>query len=104
MSFQEEKRKSIKRYMLEKIRQDDEMFIQKTTDNFQISITTVKRYIAECLAKDIIRKDEEKKAGYMLVAKTNCFEYELKEGLCEDKIFYEDVARVLPLLSRNLSP
>jgi len=54
MSFQEEKRESIKKYMLEKIRQDDEQFIQKTMENFQISITTVKRYLRECLENQIL--------------------------------------------------
>ncbi|MBQ8803958.1 MAG: STAS-like domain-containing protein [Tyzzerella sp.] len=32
-------------------------FIQKTTYNFQISVTTVKRYLHECLANQIIVKD-----------------------------------------------
>ena len=64
MSFQEEKRESIKRYMLEKIRQEDEEFIEKTMKNFQISITTVKRYIKECLEKGIISETSEGKIEY----------------------------------------
>lgn len=45
MSFQKEKREIIKRYLLEKIRVDDDHFIEKTAENFSISITTVKRYL-----------------------------------------------------------
>lgn len=42
MSFQEEKRNSIKRYLLEKIRNQNTDYIKKTMNNFQISVTTVK--------------------------------------------------------------
>ena len=49
MSFTEEKREWIKKYMLEKIRQDDGAHAQKTMENFEVSITTVKRYLKECV-------------------------------------------------------
>ena len=39
MSFNEEKRNAIKKYMLEKIRKDDENFIRKTAETFVISET-----------------------------------------------------------------
>ena len=39
MSFNEEKRNAIKKYMLEKIRKDDENFIRKTADTFAVSET-----------------------------------------------------------------
>lgn len=48
MSFTEEKRKAIKTYMLDKIREDDAAFVAKTGENFGISITTVKRYLSGC--------------------------------------------------------
>lgn len=35
--------------MLEKIRQDDGAYAQKTMENFEVSITTVKRYLKECV-------------------------------------------------------
>lgn len=66
MSFQEEKRESIKRYMFNKIRRDDEQFIRKTMENFSISVTTVKRYLRECLDNQILSEDIEKKTGYAL--------------------------------------
>lgn len=55
MSFQEEKRESIRRYLLEKIRQDDGAFIQKTIENFEISVTTVKRYLRECVQNQMYK-------------------------------------------------
>ena len=91
MSFQENKRQLIKRYMLEKIRMDDAEFVQKTTYNFQISATTVKRYIQECLEKQILLADESAKSGYRLQKAEYCFEYSMDEGLMEDDIYYDDI-------------
>ena len=48
MSFNEEKRNAIKKYMLEKIRKDDENFIRKTAETFVISETSVRRYLKSC--------------------------------------------------------
>lgn len=99
MSFQEEKRELIKRYMLEKIRLDDVDFIQKTTYNFQISVTTVKRYIQECLQKNIIFADASAKCGYRLTKEEHCFQYAIKDGLDEDDIYYGDISPLLQNVS-----
>lgn len=101
MSFQEEKRESIKRYMLEKIRQEDEEFIQKTMDNFQISITTVKRYIKECLECGILSEDERGKSSYKLTSKKYVFEYENNGQLKEDIIYFENIAPLLGEVSKE---
>ena len=95
MSFKESKRELIKRYMLEKIRMDDEEFISKTTYNFQISVTTVKRYIKECLDKQLLVADDSTECGYCLQKQEYCFEYFVKDGLVEDAIFFEDIQPVL---------
>ncbi len=96
MSFQEEKRNSIKRYMLEKIRKDDVEYLQKTTCNFQISNTTVKRYIRECLQQQILVEDESAACGYRLKKQEYRCEYAAEDGLAEDDIYYRDI---LPLLN-----
>ena len=101
MSFQEEKRESIKRYMLEKIRLDDEEFIQKTTYNFQISVTTVKRYIQECLEKQILLMDADTDCGYRLQKQEYCFEYSVEDGLDEDDIYYDDISPLLQEVSEE---
>ncbi len=64
--------------MLEKIRQDDEAFIQKTMENFGVSVTTVKRYLRECLENHILRKDKNVKTQYILNTTTHFFLIKLK--------------------------
>lgn len=102
MSFSEEKRDSIKRYMLEKIRDNDEKFIVKTADNFQISVTSVKRYIKECLADNIIIDNSESVSGYKLVCSENDFIYTRSEVDLEDKIFYSDIYPLIQSFSKGV--
>lgn len=90
MSFKEEKRESIKRYLLEKISADDSAFIQKTMENFSISITTVKRYLTECLNDKILKKSDTI-TGYELISEQFGREYEQKDFLTEDRIYFEDI-------------
>ena len=101
MSFQEEKRESIKRYMLEKIRLDDAEFVQKTCYNFQISVTTVKRYIHECLEKDVLLVDSELKSGYRLQKTEYSFQYSAKDKVNEDDIYYGDISPLLQDISEE---
>lgn len=97
MSFSLEKRESIKRYMLDKIRMDDDQYITKTAENFQISITSVKRYISDCLTDGIIETNCENKSGYQLIKKESEFIYDATDSLYEDRIYYTDI---LPLLEK----
>ena len=101
MSFQEEKRELIKRYMLEKIRLDDVEFIQKTTYNFQISVTTVKRYIQECFEKNILLVDAGAECGYRLQKQDYCFEYSMEDGWEEDDVYYDDIFPLLQEVSEE---
>lgn len=99
MSFSEKKRESIKRYMLEKIRMNDEKFIVKTAENFDVSATSVKRYIADYVANEVLTEDADSKTGYRLVTLERDFSYERKESLMEDKIYYSDIRPFLDGLS-----
>lgn len=101
MSFQEEKRESIKRYMLEKIRQDDEAYIQKTMENFEISITTVKRYLRECIDNQILCEDKGKKTQYALKTMTHEFSYTTEKTLDEARIYFEDVYPLFDNISKE---
>ena len=47
MSFTKQKRDNIKRYILEKISEDQKDVIQRTASAFQISENTVYRYLRE---------------------------------------------------------
>lgn len=103
MSFQKEKREIIKRYLLEKIRVDDDHFIEKTAENFSISITTVKRYLKECSNQQILLEDTAKKTGYTLKTAIQKFSYKTSVFLNEDKIYFEDIHPLLQNISREAS-
>lgn len=99
MSFSEEKRESIRKYMLEKIREDDFEFFKKTSENFQISDTSVKRYIKECIDRNIIYADKAKDCGYSLVHMEEEWTFNVADGLEEDVIYYTHIAPFLVQLS-----
>lgn len=91
MSFTEEKRKAIRAYMLDKIRCDDSGFIKKTAENFGISETSVRRYIKECLEKEIIREDSKARTGYQLVTVSSRWQMKNDGTLEEDALFWEQI-------------
>lgn len=101
MSFQEEKRNSIKRYLLEKIRNQDIDCIKKTMDNFQISVTTVKRYLKELLEQGILEEQNDIECGYQLKKEEYHFEYDTSDFLAEDKIYFEDISPLLQQISQE---
>ena len=67
LSFTDKKREEIKKYILRKIAIDDADMIAKTMDNFEISITSVKRYLQESVKNQIIEPAEKRACGYQLV-------------------------------------
>jgi anti-sigma regulatory factor (Ser/Thr protein kinase) len=67
MSFTEKKREAIKKYLLRKIDRNDPEVIDKTMDNFGISVTTVKRYLQEFLDADVIEQTAGNACPYRLV-------------------------------------
>ena len=102
MSFTEEKRKAIRAYMLDKIRCDDSEFIKKTAENFGISETSVRRYIKECLEKEIIREDSKARTGYQLVTVSSRWQMKNDGTLEEDALFWEKIMPFLAGLPRNV--
>ena len=101
MSFTEEKREWIKKYMLEKIRQDDGAYAQKTMENFEVSITTVKRYLKECVEQKIIVPNADKECGYCLITVEEEWEVDNVEDLEEDTFYFDKVSPILNDLSEN---
>lgn len=59
MSFTEIKREQIKRYILEKISENEKNVVKKTANAFNISLNTVYRYIKELKSDEIIEKKEK---------------------------------------------
>ena len=102
MSFNEEKRNAIKKYMLEKIRKDDENFIRKTAETFVISETSVRRYLKSCEEERIISVDPTKYCRYILstVEKTGTLKND--GSLEEDRIFFSNVRPLLENLPKNV--
>ncbi len=103
MSFQEEKRNSIKRYLLEKIRNQDTDYIKKTMDNFRISVTTVKRYLKELLEQGILEEQKQSECGYRLKTEEYRFVYDASDFLVEDKSYFQDILPLLQNISKEAS-
>lgn len=101
MSFREEKRESIRKYMLDKIRLDDRDFMEKTMENFQISVTTVKRYLKECLEKEILIQSEDSVTGFRLAVFEKNWELANQGGLEEDRVYFEEIKPLLEEISDN---
>lgn len=88
MSFDEHKRTEIIIYLLERIAMDDSECVRNTSDRFDISATSVKRYIEKCINEQILQKDDLKKCGYALRAETQAYECELSGDVPEEDILY----------------
>lgn len=102
MSFTEEKRKAIRKYMLDKIRCQDPDFIKKTAGNFEISETSVRRYVKACLEKGILTEDSGTQTGFCLVTASSQWELESDGTLEEDALFWEKIMPFLSDIPRNV--
>lgn len=86
MSFTEQKRLEIKKYILRKIATDDPDMVEKTKDSFGISITSVKRYLKEFLMMKYIEGSGEADCGFRLVSE----ECEVRLPMA-DYVYEEDI-------------
>ena len=102
MSFTEERRTAIQKYMLDKIRSDDPDFIRKTADNFEISETSVRRYIRTCLDNNYIYEESSRNTGFCLKTVSRQWQAGNDGTLEEDTMFWQNVAPVLEALSDNV--
>ena len=102
MSFTEAKRNAIRKYMLDKIRCDDADFIKKTAENFEISETSVRRYIKDCLDKGIVTEDAERKTGLFLTTVSEQWNMVNAGMLEEDELYWTHISPFLGELSGNV--
>ncbi|HJB00231.1 MAG TPA: DUF4325 domain-containing protein [Candidatus Mediterraneibacter merdavium] len=100
MSFTEEKRKAIIKYMLDKIRSSDSGFLRKTADNFDISETSVRRYVKSCIEEGILLEDQDSVCGFCLTESRGQWDLE-NSGLEEDSVYFEKIAPMLTDISAN---
>ena len=66
MSFTETKRQEIKKYLLRKIDEYDANLIDKVSDAFEISATSVRRYLDAEIKEKHIEINSKAKCGYAL--------------------------------------
>lgn len=102
MSFTEEKRSAIRKYMLDKIRGGDTEFIRKTAENFTISETSVRRYLRECREKEILEEDKEAPTGFRLRTVSETWKVENDGMLEEDALFWKKIMPFLEGLPKNV--
>ncbi len=102
MSFTEAKRRAIQKYMLNKVRCDDADFIKKTAENFEISETSVRRYIKDCLDKGIVAGEAERKTGLLLTTVSEQWNMVNAGMLEEDELYWTYISPFLGELSGNV--
>lgn len=94
MSFTDQKRAEIEKYIFRKIALDDEAVVAKTMDSFGISVTSVKRYLKKAVEKGVIEECKDCVCGYVLVEQSWEEQVELGTVLPqEDKIYDELIQR-----------
>lgn len=103
MSFSEQKRERIKTYLLEKIDNGDQNFISKVADAFQISMTSVKRYLNALIEADIVHTDPLSPTGYSLTIRQSEYKMESSpDQTTEDLIYYEKLFPLLQALPEHV--
>lgn len=97
MSFTAEKREEIKFFLLDLINNQDKSAIQKTVEEYQISSTSVKRYLKMLLDSKIIEVSSESPNGYDLIWKEYEYRYDILEVMPREHEIYEEI--LAPLVS-----
>lgn len=95
-----DKKQKIIRYILEHIELTDRSYIEKAIKNFDVSKSTVYNYLKELEEGGVIEKNESG-FPYRLTNKIFCFDYEMTQGMSEDRIFDKDIVPVLKNLSKE---
>ncbi|MCR5589995.1 MAG: DUF4325 domain-containing protein [Lachnospiraceae bacterium] len=91
MSFTEAKRRDIKQYLLRKIDDDDQAMMQKVSEEFGISHTSIKRYLEAESAEGHIMKSPDRLCGYSLIKRSVVRNYGIKDFLeSDDYAAYND--------------
>ena len=101
MSYTKEKKERIINYILEKISLDESKFTGKVAKTFDTTDTTIRRYIAELLQKEIIIENAEKKCGYSLKVEKFDKVYD-NVDLEEDAVYGKDFFPYLKDLPDNI--
>lgn len=96
MAYESKKQEETRKYILRKIALDDQEFLSKTMDNFEISCENVKEYIRESIQMGEIITSQKSGCGYELVERIQKLCINLKkENMGEDQIFNMQIAPYL---------
>lgn len=88
MRFSQEKKNSIKRYLLEKISQNEVSVSKTVAKTFHVNPSTIHSYLNELIADNIIKK--VKRDQYELVTKNISYELSRKNGDLQDDMYALD--------------
>ena len=101
MSFKEEKREKIKRYILDKVDMNQKDLARRTANTFEISLNTVYRYVRELEEQRII---EKKDGRYVFVEKVETVRLRLskRERLEEDDVYIKYIDKFVNGLPDNV--
>lgn len=89
MKFNEDRKQSIKRYILEKISQQDPSVSRTVANTFFINPSTVHAYMNELVEDNVIRKI--KRGQYELVSKEYTYELSREKGELDDDTYAFEV-------------
>jgi anti-sigma regulatory factor (Ser/Thr protein kinase)/predicted transcriptional regulator len=102
MSLSDKDKNKIKKHILELIERNEPKVPQKIKETFNISLTSVYRYINELIEDRIILKQDNDKVKYLLVEKTAFFTYfPGRTKLEEDIIYHNDIEPFFDNISSN---
>ncbi|WP_337415648.1 STAS-like domain-containing protein [Anaerotignum faecicola] len=102
MSLAKKQREQIKKYILKQIEDKNKDFVKKTVEVFEISKTTVYRYVREMIDGGVINKTDEKEFPYALATQIFPFYYDTKDDLQEDVIYNSDIRDKISEFPRNV--
>lgn len=100
--FTNEKRESIKLYILEQIDNNNSNIAKLTSEKLQISLNTVYRYIREMISNNIIARDSSSKSKLKLIEKTKLVNYKASDPLEEDRVYINDVEEYIKNFPLNV--
>ena len=101
MSFSKEKREQIKRYIMEKIYNNQQNVAKRTAEAFSISLNTVYRYLKELQNEKLISKTD---GSFSLVefSKTTILQRSKDELLYEDLIYDQYIQEYTDMFPNNV--
>ena len=103
MSLNKNVREKIKRYLLHQIDKRKVNIVLKASETFDVSKTTIRRYIQQYIDEGTVQKSVTNPSGHELIVERKFFHYFPEQmNLEEDIIYEEDVYPLLKALPSNV--